>query len=481
MSDQPAVTPSAVAEPTPQYGLTSILAPRTVPDIETVVATATERRKLSAAQVAELRAQLQPGPKPTIISDAPTTDDRLGFRPMARTLAEIVLSDSTETPLAIAVDGKWGGGKTSILKMVESYGRLIGYNCIWLNAWALERAEHLIAEVTAGIQDELARSGRTPTGSFSEKVRVFLAGALASLVPGQLGGQSVRASVEASVRMAQTTADTGEIASIVRTQRHFQELVSILLERSPQVGGSEARLLVLIDDLDRALPDQITSMLKNLKQLLEMKGCVFLLAMDAELVAQGIEDFYRARFASGQAVSMRTNEGDVRLEVISGPSTIIPGFGRQYLEKLVQIILPVPTLSRAVALDCVRSFGFGEEAAEIVTWAPSAQISNPRRLKRYLNTLSVNLQLLMACALPAEFDNAYALRALALRGDWSEIYQRLVKMENPLNEVMTWPEAEENSAETQSKFTAYLAQFHPETGALARFESFLGGSNLFLT
>jgi hypothetical protein len=402
--------PSSVDAP-PASKLTSVLAPRGDLLSDDALAAIARASPLDEAQVRQVAASLRSQPRFSVITDAATADDRLGFQPLVQTLAGIVLSNSTETPLAIAMDGKWGSGKTSILKMVESQARLVGFNSIWLNAWALERAEHLIAELSAGIQDELARSGRTPGGSFADKLGVFLGRAFASLVPERLGGQVVRGLVQANVKTAETQADTAEIASIVRTQRAFQDLVNILLERSSASPGQH-RLLVLIDDLDRALPDQVTSMLKNLKQLVEMEGCVFLLAMDVDLVAKGIEDFYRARYTAGSNISLQSADGATRLDVTPEHGSITPGFGRNYLEKLVQIILPVPHLSRAVVLDCVRSFGFAEEVVEMVAWAPDAEILNPRRLKHYLNTLSVTLQLVTASSLPKEFENAYALRAL---------------------------------------------------------------------
>jgi formylglycine-generating enzyme required for sulfatase activity len=468
------------ADPTQGGTLTSILKPRVTALTDDDMAAVVRVSPLNEAQIRQVVASIESLPRLSVITDAATTDDRLGFQPLVRTLANIVLSSSTETPLAIAMDGKWGSGKTSILKMVESQARLVGFNSIWLNAWALERAEHLIAELTAGIQDELARSGRTPGGTFSDKLGVFLGRAFASLVPERLGGQVVRGLVQANVKTAETQADTAEIASIVRTQRAFQDLVNILLERGSASQGQH-RLLVLIDDLDRALPDQVTSMLKNLKQLVEMEGCVFLLAMDVDLVAKGIEDFYRARYTAGSNISLRSTDGSTRLDVTPEHGSITPGFGRNYLEKLVQIILPVPQLSRAVVMDCVRSFGFAEEVVEMVAWAPDAEILNPRRLKRYLNTLSVTLQLVTASSLPGEFDNAYALRALALRRDWRRIYDHLLTLLPSGISAQEWPEARTNDNDIQERFRSYLSKLSPETGALGRFESFVSGSNLFPT
>ena len=124
-------------------------------------------------------------------------------------------------------------------------------------------------------------------------------------------------------------------------------------------------------------------------------------------------------------------------------------------------------------IDCVKSFGFAEEAIEIVAWAPAAEILNPRRLKRYLNTLSVTLQLVMAYSLPEEFDNAYALRALALRRDWRHVYDGLAGRHRvpgappPVGgpQPIEWPQRGA-TAEYHAAFRAYLAKLRPETGAL---------------
>jgi hypothetical protein len=456
-----------------------VLRPRSAPLRESDLEAIAQYSPLSLAEVREAAASLQQRPRFSVITDAATSDDRLGFRPLVRTLARIVLSEDTETPLAIAVDGPWGSGKTSILKMVEKQARLGGFSAIWINAWALERAEFLIAEITAGIQDELKRSGRTEYGR-AEKLAVFLGRAFASLVPDRLGGQVVRDLVHANVTTAETRGETTEIASLVRTQKAFRELVNILLERDPG-QASKRRLLVLIDDLDRALPDQIAAMLKNLKQLMdEAEGCIFLLAMDVMLVAGGIEDFYRGRYGTGSNISLRAAEGSTQLEVIPERGSIIPGFGANYLEKLFQITLSVPQLSRLVVLDCVRSFGFADDVVEIIAWAPGAEILNPRRLKRYLNSLSIRQQLILDSALPQEFDGIYALRALALRRDYRAIYERLALPQTDVVSLL-WPEGAANDGETQGKFRTYLAKLRAETGALGRFDAFLARANLYST
>src|SRR5204863_171441 len=65
-----------------------------------------------------------------------------------------------------------------------------------------------------------------------------------------------------------------EIASIVTARQTFQELVRVLLKDS---GRPSPRLIIFIDDLDRALPEQVADVFKNLKLILESPRCVFVL------------------------------------------------------------------------------------------------------------------------------------------------------------------------------------------------------------
>jgi len=46
----------------------------------------------------------------SLLDDLPTDRDALGFEPYVATLADIIASPSTRTPLTIGVFGTWGSG-----------------------------------------------------------------------------------------------------------------------------------------------------------------------------------------------------------------------------------------------------------------------------------------------------------------------------------------------------------------------------------
>jgi predicted KAP-like P-loop ATPase len=70
----------------------------------------------------------------TILRDLPTFVDGLNFRPYVATLAEIISSPTTDTPLTIGVFGTWGSGKTSLMSMLR---RELpeSCTCVWFDAW----------------------------------------------------------------------------------------------------------------------------------------------------------------------------------------------------------------------------------------------------------------------------------------------------------------------------------------------------------
>ena len=85
------------------------------------------------------------------ISDQPTIHDALGFNDYRQALTEILLCG--ETPLVVGIYGRWGSGKTSLLKMLrEDVQKKRGQACrkgkreirtVWFTAWKYQRQEAL--------------------------------------------------------------------------------------------------------------------------------------------------------------------------------------------------------------------------------------------------------------------------------------------------------------------------------------------------
>lgn len=109
-----------------------------------------------------------------------------------------------------------------------------------------------------------------------------------------------------------------QAATLRRGIRDFRDQFSELLDQS-----SVARLVVIIDDLDRCLPSTVIETLEAIKLFLFAEKTAFILGADERLVKYAV----RLRFPE-----------------LPGEKAEV---GRDYLEKLIQFPVRVPSLSRS--------------------------------------------------------------------------------------------------------------------------------------
>src|SRR5262249_49726824 len=85
---------------------------------------------------------------PEMDADAPSltlADDRLAFRPIVEILARFLRNTGTKPPLTIAIDGEWGTGKTSLMRMLENELHAVGFPTVWFNPWHHQKEDVMLA------------------------------------------------------------------------------------------------------------------------------------------------------------------------------------------------------------------------------------------------------------------------------------------------------------------------------------------------
>jgi hypothetical protein len=91
-------------------------------------------------------------------ADQPTSTDLIGYQKIVDSLADLLMGTSTTFPLTIAISAPWGGGKSSIMRMVRE--RLEGSSDAppWLTvdfpAWRYESGEQLWAAMANATYDK---------------------------------------------------------------------------------------------------------------------------------------------------------------------------------------------------------------------------------------------------------------------------------------------------------------------------------------
>ncbi len=345
-----------------------------------------------------------------ILDDHPAEEDALDFKPYVAALADIIMSHTLRKPLTIGVFGAWGSGKTSLMDMIRK--RLSsGFHDVWFDAWRYEREESLwralLLHVLAALRDAvLAEKSdetekaldelddlqtalyRTVDREEAGRVRIdwsklaagvgqgavqvglsFIPGGsmLADLVKSLKGkaGEAAAQDLVKAIHRERSKIHIEQVRFLEDFHKKFQNLVrKYVLEEG-------RRLVVFVDDLDRCLPDKAVEVLEAIKLFLDAPGCVFVLGLDQEVIAQGIEIKYREFAASG--VNSQQDERRFLIE------------GSRYLEKIIQLPFHIPPIERGNVAAFVNGLVDEWPHKECPGVFAEGVGDNPRQVKRTVN------------------------------------------------------------------------------------------------
>lgn len=115
-----------------------------------------------------------------IFGDSPITDAKyFNFDTYIKTLVQLIRESQIETPFTIAIDGKWGCGKSSLMKTIqknlknEPSTRKI--KTVWFDAWKYSEQDSLLAELAFEIYQEVIKEkGKIGSGKMDRCWRRIL-------------------------------------------------------------------------------------------------------------------------------------------------------------------------------------------------------------------------------------------------------------------------------------------------------------------
>lgn len=128
---------------------------------------------------------------------------------------------------------------------------------------------------------------------------------------------------------------------------------------------SNSRFVFFIDDLDRLSPDQALSLLEIIKLFLDVPNCVFILAIDYDVVIEGVRRKYGDNFSREK--------------------------GQEFFDKIIQVPFNVPTYTYKI--DKLMKAGIDKDILDhfdqVVSFTSKCTENNPRTIKRILNSYNL--------------------------------------------------------------------------------------------
>lgn len=342
-------------------------------------------------------------------TDQPTSIDRLGHDRLVDALVALLNGDRTTFPLTIAISAPWGGGKSSVMRLLRdrliaederrvqrakrkrildgiAAARAQSWVIVEFPAWRYETGEQLWAAMAKATYDAALKTRRGWRGRAAFRMRlesrrgatgrlvlrgsaVGLAAVIGAIVGGGIGaatgtgaegtaiaggaggifavlqalGASLADPFKQSLEAFAKRSETGDGFTLAAA-RQVDSLMDLLLE-------NEGRVLIMIDDVDRCTPHNLVRVIEAVNQIFvagsdvaskrsfaprkdghaeeKPRKLVFLMGMDRDFVARGIEVEYK----------------DLKDALGASAAT---SYGFSFLDKIIQlwVTLPEPKLER---------------------------------------------------------------------------------------------------------------------------------------
>jgi predicted KAP-like P-loop ATPase len=430
--------------------------------------------------------------------DHETTIDLLGIKHLKDAVLDIVKND-TLLPVTIGIFGDWGSGKSSLIKMItkelESEENILVLD---FNGWLFESYDDAKSALMETIVDELIQ--KTPSGKKEEvrslalrllrKINWFrlgskviqcgittaTTGGMGAVIPAMtdlpsLAKQAIKLFEDVDTEKAEELLQQETKQSISRNIRSFRNEFSELIVKS----GFSA-VVVTIDDLDRCLPNTIIETLEAIRLFLYVPKTAFILGADERLVRYAV----RSRFP--ELPGDRTDVGRDYLEKLIQYPVRIPSMTRTDTENYVTLLLIQDKLEDGKFQKCIewtldpktiqegrtlsaaeasKLFGnLSDELREDLAFAqrigPVLGVSlngNPRQCKRFLNTLIMRIKMaksreivlnrrILAKLMLLEYFRSQFFRSLSA---WQSIQEGKPEQLKKMEELARSTETETNS------------------------------------
>ena len=260
-----------------------------------------------------------------LLTDTESKVDLLNFSATANAVASMIRL-SKDDPLSIGVFGDWGSGKSSLVRLIEAALKNGSdgeeYLFVNFNAWLYQGFDDAKMALLQRVYDELENHLKEKEGllkkvqSLVKRINVLRATKLALSIAGSAaaggllaGPIGVFAGVATSIAKADIkgTLDNSERALAVgektiedvktcvdsEKSRSIPKEIFELRELFGQIlSEAKIRLIVLVDDLDRCLPDTAVSTLEAMRLLLFTNRTVFIVAADKDAIQNAVRIRY---------------------------------------------------------------------------------------------------------------------------------------------------------------------------------------------
>ena len=348
-------------------------------------------------------------------------DDKLDFNKSSTVLQNFIIN--SDTPISIGINGKWGSGKTSLMRLIKERlekenGTESNILISWFDTWNYSNEQEIWRVLMISLIDDLDPENKNPKNITDLISGILDLGFITSKVWLSQGAtlysdKNKIINAFDKIISARTSREEKIIRDKLKTVKTVREDLEKLIK---QKVGENGKFVIFIDDMDRIAPEKVVDIIEAIKIFLSCKRCVFVLGCDQDYLDKCIKGRYK----------------DLNFN------------GMDYIEKIIQIPFDVPSMTPNFNSFLINyTYDFFNLKEDFITIGNLIKKSiggeNPRKIKRLINLFNIIYVLN-----ENELDDIVLFKLLCFMLKWPDRYNQFFELyfkeeeENKFDEYNQW-------------------------------------------
>lgn len=220
-----------------------------------------------------------------IPGENPFVNDKLDRVGLCNILTDVV-SFYGQSGCVMGLDGEWGSGKTTFVKMWSQHLKNNGYKTLYFNAWISDYTEDPLMALISELR-ELSTDTDTINEIATGAVRIGLS-ALKGMLKNTTG-----VDCDAIHNAIDETFNIGkEYLKKYSEQKTTLDDFKKNIQKFVADNAGEHPVIFFVDELDRCNPRYAVAVLERIKHLFEIPNIIFILAINKRELSNAIQGYY---------------------------------------------------------------------------------------------------------------------------------------------------------------------------------------------
>ena len=229
-------------------------------------------------------------PEIEIPEEDPFRFDKLNRRPCANTFCSLVKMYSS-TGCVIALNGEWGTGKTTFVKMLMQVLKKDGGHPLYFNAWENDYVSDPLIALLAELKELspnsdkwdniISSGGKILAGVATSVVKSFIKNTV------RIDSDAVVAGIDEAEKILKD-----DIENFAKQKTTFAEFRKNLQNYIVENTTEDVPVVFFVDELDRCNPKFAVLVLERIKHLFDIPNVVFVLSVNKKQLGYAIQGYY---------------------------------------------------------------------------------------------------------------------------------------------------------------------------------------------